>query len=70
MRKRISTKVKVDINEIGMELKARSERRREVFRDALREVCNRESVSISEAKVILRKELMWLCVKREMQGIV
>lgn len=68
MRKRITTKVKVDINAIGMELQKKSERRKEVFRDALREICNRDSVSIREAKIVLRKELKWACIKREIQA--
>jgi hypothetical protein len=70
MRKRIiKEEVKVNINAIGMELKEVQDRRKKVFSDALRDVCNRDNVRISEAKVILRKELMWLCVKREMSLI-
>jgi hypothetical protein len=68
MRKRIAIKVKVDIKEIGMELQAKSERRKEVFRDALKDICNRDSVSISQAKITLRKELKWACIKREVQA--
>lgn len=63
MRKRITTKV--DVNAIGIELQKKTDRRREVFRVALRDICTRDNVNFRQAKNTLRMELKWACVKRE-----
>ena len=69
MRTRIKTQVKVDIASIGMQIKQQQDRKRQVIREVLRYVCNRDNISISQAKIVLRKELMWNCIKREMASI-
>ncbi len=63
MRKRITNKV--DVNAIGIELQKKTDRRREVFRDALINICTRDNVNFRQAKNTLRMELKWACVKRE-----
>jgi hypothetical protein len=63
MRKRITKKV--DVNAIGIELQKKTDRRREVFRDALINICTRDNVNFRQAKNTLRLELKWACVKRE-----
>jgi len=68
MRKRIKTQEKINITLIGGQIKEAHERKREVIREVLRDICNRDNVRIGEAKVILRKELKWACVKREVQA--
>lgn len=69
MRPRIKTQVKIDIASIGMQIKQQQDRKRQVIKEALRDVCNRDSISISQAKIVLRKELKWACIKREMASI-
>ena len=64
MRKRIKTQEKINIALIGGQIKDAHERKRDVIREVLRDICNRDNVRIGEAKVILRKELKWSCIKR------
>jgi len=62
MRKRIS--IKIDINAIGLEIKNNQDRKRSLFREALRDVCERDNIRIGEAKKTLKSELKWQCIKR------
>ena len=67
MRPRI--KVKVNIQEIGNQIKIGQDRKKAVFREALTSICVRDSIGIGEAKKVLRRELKWACVKREMANV-
>lgn len=63
MRPRISNKVNIDavINE--------QKRRSSVWTTAIKSKVDEFGVSWEEAKVILNRELKWVCLTREMQQI-
>ena len=81
MRKRIATKV--NVYAIGEDMRKKEERRRELTTLLLRDICNRDSVPMREAKITLRNELQgvkdkvketinevkWACIARDIEAL-
>ena len=64
---RVRINVRVNIDEVAMELSAKYERRRIIFNNAVRSIMDGENVSYKEAKSILKNQLRFDVMKREIQ---
>jgi hypothetical protein len=67
MRARI--KVKVDVEAIGLELHKKEVRRRELITERLREIISENNITYQEAKKVLKNNLKWSCMAREMRMV-
>jgi hypothetical protein len=67
MRKRIATKV--NVYAIGEDMRKKEERRRELTTLLLRDICNRDSVPMREAKITLKNEVKWSLMAKEVQAL-
>lgn len=67
MRARI--KVKVDVEAIGLELQKKEVRRRELITERLKEIISENNITYQEAKKVLKNNLKWSCMAREMRMV-
>ena len=66
---RVRIKVKVDVEAIGLELHKKEVRRRELITERLREIISENNITYQEAKKVLKNNLKWSCMAREMRMV-